>query len=293
MKAKKLIIIGNGFDLYFGLPTSYEEFEKHITKKHPKEKEDIEDVFLPQEQGESTLWSNFEENLERIDRDWFLANSPKTPDEAQELYPYIASCTDTIKELFERWAKALPCKVNSGNKTLIEDAFVISFNYTLTLEKNFNVGQNQIYHIHGTTKEDIVFGHKQGVQFPQRKIAPYDMDQEDLDQYNPNDDVVVGWLNDYLKKTEKPIDDIIPNSEKILANQYQFNFADIEEIFVIGHSYSEIDFPYFEWINRKTNAKWRLGYYKSPCKACHFFEKIQAKEIVLKPNKELIDEVLR
>ena len=62
----------------------------------------------------------------------------------------------------------------------------------------------------------------------------------------------------FYDKMRKHTNEII----KEYSNQFH-NLSDIDEVIVIGHSYNEIDFPYFKKISESINnrATWTLYYY--------------------------------
>ena len=259
MKQDKLILIGNGFDLHFNLPTSYSHFEEYIMQHYPKEKYYVEQ-FCNIASNQPSLWSDFESNIACVDKEWILSYTADT-EEAKELYCYLIQAKDSLRELFENWIRSIPCKIESHYSKLCDNTFVINFNYTMTLEQNFNVPLDKIYHIHGTTKNNIIFGHKQGIEYNERFVAPWDLDPDNQIKRNELRDAFITWLNEYYKFTEKPVDEIIERSEKLLRKEYRIDLTKIDEIIVIGLSYSDIDFPYLKWIANKTNAHWKLGFF--------------------------------
>ena len=292
MHTNKICLIGNGFDLHFNLPTSYEHFEKHITQHYPIEK-DIIEQFYNMDSSRSSLWSDFESNIANVDKDWIL-DYTTDPEEAQELYTYLVQAKDCLRELFENWVRSISCKVDSKYSKLCDNAFVINFNYTMTFEKNFNVPTSKIYHIHGTAKKDIIFGHKQEIEYNERFIAPWDLDPDDQMNYNELRPAFITWLNEYYRYTEKPVDEIIRQSDKLLRKKYGVDFTKIDKIIVIGLSYSDIDFPYIQWIWSKTNAHWELGVFNENDKtrANDLVKALDLKQFNILQNEKLIDQIL-
>ena len=61
------------------------------------------------------------------------------------------------------------------------------------------------------------------------------------------------WYDD---STTKKCEDIIKNHEDFFDG-----LSDMEEVFVIGHSLSEVDYPYFEEVRSKCDAQWHIGYH--------------------------------
>lgn len=290
MKTENLIIIGNGFDLYFNMPTGYRDFEKYISDNYLKEKESIEEMYFNSQCENKTLWSDFEIDLANVDKEQIL-NWATNPEETKELYSYISECDKTIRELFESWIKNIDCVINTKYNKIIDNSFIINFNYTETFERNFGVPEDRIYHIHGKIGEPLVFGHKQGVSFPLREVAPYDMDIEDLECYNEYESFVTKFINSYLFRTEKPTDKVIQKSDCLLRNIYNIDFSKVNNIFVIGLSCSEIDIPYIKWLYGITNAKWHIGYHKRNDKK-HLLEFIKSP-VCFSENKKLIKMILK
>ena len=72
MNIKNIILIGNGFDLHFKLPTSYNHFEKYISQHFPREKSLVES-FYKMDSKQLSLWSNFEASIANVDKDFFEA----------------------------------------------------------------------------------------------------------------------------------------------------------------------------------------------------------------------------
>lgn len=60
----------------------------------------------------------------------------------------------------------------------------------------------------------------------------------------------------YDDETAKKCDDIIKKHSDFFDG-----LCDIKEVFVIGHSLAEVDYPYFEEIAKNCDAKWFIGYH--------------------------------
>lgn len=70
---KRLYIIGNGFDLYHGLPTSYKCFNCFMCREHPEDHERIGRIF--DSKDTSMLWCKFEEKLGELDVSGLIYNN--------------------------------------------------------------------------------------------------------------------------------------------------------------------------------------------------------------------------
>ena len=129
----------------------------------------------------------------------------------------------------------------------------MSFNYTHTLENIYNVPMNNIKYIHGCVADKLYsFGQK--IKYGHRiGISSCDPNRQTL-----------------LTETAKNVREIIEQNES-----YFSGLNNVETIKIFGHSYSDIDFPYFETINYYAKeAKWEFGWHK--CKD------IQAAETYMK-----------
>lgn len=53
------------------------------------------------------------------------------------------------------------------------------------------------------------------------------------------------------------------NCDVIIKSHKQFfnMLSDIEEVYVIGHSLSGVDYPYFKEICKNSDAKWYIGFH--------------------------------
>lgn len=166
----KLYIIGNGFDLYHYLPSSYRDFQNFIKEKDEYLFELIEKYF----NYDGIFWNAFEANLSNLD-DLSLVHdvlrslgSDGWDVWALESYePTIESYTfdvfHKLKNYMIEWARTLnflPLKRKySGIDT---DSIFISFNYTNTLERHYHINSKQINYIHGDAQKencDLIFGH--------------------------------------------------------------------------------------------------------------------------------------
>lgn len=169
---------------------------------------------------------------------------------------------------FRKWVKTL--KVESKDRPfamLHGDFKVLSFNYTEFLEDLYGANPNNICCIHGCRKnkknrksDKLILGHKAGIEDEQwgkadlrsfkfknsykRYIAEAALETAAYE---------AAW---YDEITTKKCGDIISSHREFFDG-----LAGIKEIYVIGHSLSEVDYPYFEEVCKKTNAKWYISYH--------------------------------
>lgn len=269
-KAKHLYIIGNGFDLHHGIPSRYSDFRQWLYQEHNGI---IDDNFHGCDNDE--WWNDFEShiadiNIKSIAMEETMQNRPNfgsdgLRDEDYYNAEYYAGeriqwIYTTIKKALFRWASQLPINVQEIIKIQKEDAIFLTFNYTLTLEKKYHIPSNKILHIHGSTdnaNENIVFGHDSSYEDIKSKVTPYleNDDIEDIDGYilNRTTDECISFVSDYQKPVLETIDQ---------HHEWFQSLHSITNIHVYGHSFGDIDEPYFEYISEITssnNVFWEIS----------------------------------
>lgn len=210
-----IIIIGNGFDLNLGLPTSYQDFLKSPQFQQLLKTDNHLYTYL-KDKYHLQNWVDIENELQKYSCDYTAANREVFRLEYKELCKGLCSYLNSIdlqrinKDSFAY--KTLCSFINDERVT------IINFNYTDTVNHIIKVAnlpiENkdiEIYNIHGSALSyDIVFG------------------VEDRAQIN-NDDVFL------LKATQqafKPID---------LAKKLEV----AKNIVFLGHSLGSTDHHYF------------------------------------------------
>ena len=227
-----LIIVGNGFDINHGLQTAYLDFKNFIKdKKNDLFTIDVLDTLY--DLGED--WCDFEEGLGRI----------KETEKANQTIKIlgnmgITAITDILQKHFQEWVHSL-CLVAPNKYRFNKNDLFFSFNYTHTLENVYNVPINNIKYIHGCVADGL-FGFGQKIKYG-HSIGKSSSD--------PNRQAL-------LTETEKNVREIIKQNES-----YFGNLKNVETIKIFGHSYSDIDFPYFERIDECVKGvKWEFGEFK-------------------------------
>lgn len=252
-----LFIIGNGFDIWNRLPTSYGNFNKEY-KDHLDEHIHYFDDFC----GIDSEWSNFEESLGSFNQDEFHDNAAMQPsleelgDEPKLLYGYEDDITIKKEELveditnaFREWIRSVD--VNSAQKLMhfYLPAFFVNFNYTATLQDVYNVSNNRILHIHGKVGREIIFGHGRNLDSTSNR---HESDEPWFHETSKEVAQVLGIFH-------KPVAEILERNRETLEG-----YGDVENIVVIGHSVNEIDIPYFQCIlNAYPDASWQNYNYEN------------------------------
>lgn len=289
----KLYVIGNGFDLYHGLATSYLSFGIFLQEKHPKLYESMITYYgLPtidngnESHAGGYLWSEFETVLAYLDHESIL----------DEYSDYLASpgssgfrdrewgafqieiervVDDLTIELFSAFQNFILnidfSKITENEKIFLDkNNLYLNFNYTDTLEVAYFIPKNNILYIHNqaSLNSELILGHAINPEsFEEDEVKPpKDLSNEDYerwtemmsDNYDHSFELGKTEILTYFYKSHK-------NTETIIANNKNFfdNLEKINEIYVLGHSLSEVDQPYFIKLldSVKKGTKWYVTYY--------------------------------
>lgn len=230
-----LVIIGNGFDLAHGLPTKYTDFHNYLEKTNPNCIDRLDLLFTFGEQ-----WCDFENGLGHL--------KESAAQLVLKSYPGIhATIKDEIQRAFASWVISLEEKNTATKKyELSKEDEYLSFNYTHTLHRSYEIDGKNIKYIHGCIGlglfdyKQIIFGHKECVG---NKIT-----------------------QSLLDATVKDIDSIITRNKDYFNSLSDKN---IDTIKVFGHSYADVDFKYLEEIRKQLPcAMWEFGYFDETARLC-------------------------
>ncbi len=291
---KALYIIGNGFDLYHKLDTSYRSFGLFLKKKYTHIYDQLIEYYGFPELGEygvaprnDLLWNEFEENLSLLDPETVFeahSDSLANPSSSEfrdrdwgtfsiDMEMVVDSLTTNLFKAFREFVLAVEyMPLNSDLKLSLDNsAQYLSFNYTDTLEHYYRIPEVNINYIHGKAKNNsnaLILGHgidpdnfKNEDPHPPEGLTPDQMEmwvEHMNDNYDHSFELGKEELLDYFFRTFKQ------TKEVISLNSTFFNkIHDIDEVLVLGHSLSEIDMPYFEEIMRviSSNPIFTVSYY--------------------------------
>ena len=304
----RLFIIGNGFDLAHGLPTSFNPDFKNITEIH----EQISDFWDIYQSVNSNIWSDFENCLAHPDfnqlEEIFRGYEPDFSSDYESDRNSIIIQVDLngrLKESLYDFANRAEQEINDKNVQSqfykhfnCKDLF-ISFNYTHTLEKLYKITDNQIVHIHGEVgKNNLLLGYEEGEFQPE--LYFYDpigegrghvvktdyKDYIDRMQENESIDFYTREACIGLYKKAKSF------SKKIQLEKLKDFLKDkeVKDIIIIGHSCGETDYKYFEALNKKYPlSKWTFYHYNedTKCRIERMTKTIGIKDVCIKQDEEL------
>jgi hypothetical protein len=257
---EKLYIIGNGFDLHHGLRTSYMNFrDNYVKKRSPIFWNYLLDIYGDTPQQDDLWWRDFENMLGRVDYA-SLANSHNG--EAIGFMKVRNFMQGTLPPLFGKWIKEVDTQIDLNTLTLVPeidtDSWFFTFNYTMLLERFYNVDDSHICHIHDSIKhpDDIIVGHDSDGGQLVKYVQEYNKD------YQKTDSSYANSINQYVINGAKKVKDRIISYEiEGKFNQY----SDIKHFVVMGFSLNDIDIPYIKMIievNKNIlGADWTLYWY--------------------------------
>lgn len=292
-----LYVIGNGFDLHHGLPSSLTGFRNY--SKHSKFYRLYENgVFMMlADQTLDEHWQDLEVNLANFDIDELIEYASQyyddDPHKNQFVYE-VESAIDAIttgltEDLNKYLSLAENHTVEQGKLLLLDtDARFLCFNYTNTLERIYNISPDGICYIHGklnSSEAPIVVGH--GMEASEYEVQPpidiSTLSEEEIeafsDSYSPDYEYAVSEARGYFKRSYKDTTACIKASSQFLQS-----LSDIESVIILGHSLSKIDKRYFDYVNQivRPNSQWWATYYSSSEKD-EIFERLD--EIVEDHNR--------
>jgi hypothetical protein len=265
---KSLYVIGNGFDLWHDIPSRFGDFKAHVSENAPQIFNAVE-AYLPA--GDE--WNQLEQALAEMDVDALIDNLGHfmTPygavdwsDSGHHDFQYevenCVKCLSTgLKDQFASWVRGLPIPtqldLSRRLKTLDPTAHYLSFNYTPTLKSVYGIDYRRVCFIHGsaaTKDEELILGHAWSPTARTSLNSREDIEEIDVRLFEANE-IIDGYFSSTFKK-----------SAEIIQKHFDFfsHISGVEQVFVLGHSLSEVDSDYFATmlkIPALTVASWKIA----------------------------------
>lgn len=264
MNGGNIVIVGNGFDVNHGLPSRYADFKAWFCS-NDKGLYDFLERYID---VAGDWWNDFEKSLSEIDvpkliRETPLENRPRDPrfppDFSHPASWRLDSVRKAISLKFTEWVKTLDVVEIKKRIELPEACLYILFNYTDTLERIYGIEENRIVYIHGKASrgDELIYGHGKN-QFV--------LEDDVMKKYNlhrSEDFFISGTYGD----SERELTSHISYWQKYiqLASYYDVlrpAIAGANNVCVYGLSFSEVDYPYLQWIAEKNrNLRWRVSWH--------------------------------
>jgi len=174
----------------------------------------------------------------------------------EEQYGYIERLNEFIKLWINQININTPQKINKI-KNDTNDLF-LTFNYTLLLEEIYGINKNNMVHIHGSIDEENdfppVIGHCDSFKISRMRRRA-DEAGEELDEKESS---ICNALAKYYERTFKDVNYYIS-----IHTDFFRRLSGVDNIFIIGHSFGDVDMPYFKRIkqNTKQDVIWNIYYH--------------------------------
>ena len=256
--ANRLYVIGNGFDLAHGIPCRYQDFKRYCQEYNEEMYRHI-DLFYT---DTDKLWSDFEAEMPNIDENrlfsWATALNPEWNQDWNGYHQFV----DTIKEevdylhylpySFRDWVLKLDIsRVRPMLRLYQGSSLFLSFNYTKVLEQVYSIPSQLVKHIHGVADNEVAC-----------LTVGHDSTEHEIDEMFDSD-------NDIELEACKEVKSLVNAWRKdtvsiIQQNNCFFNaLLNVNEVFVLGHSMSSVDMPYFRRVKEcvQPDAVWTLSVY--------------------------------
>lgn len=257
-----LYIIGNGFDLASGMPTSYTHFYKWLESNKCYRLISMMEIFFSNQRD---VWSDIEKALGEYDENQILEYcKPEEDFDYDHSMRYMASVEDSPDWLFQPilhdfinsfrdWVNSIDITTAKRIRTLPAESLYLTFNYTETLERVYSIPKSNILHIHGCRllDEQCIIGHNN-----YRNPNDAYNDEYEMPYIQDTWNKIIGWMNGLFKDTTAIID----------KNQCFFEkLSNIECVIVYGHSLNEVDLPYMKEIVRHIGIEkqWYISQYNT------------------------------
>ena len=262
LNSQTLYIIGNGFDLASGMPTSYTHFYKWLKSNKCDRLISMMDIFFSNQRD---VWSDIEKALGEYDENHILEFcKPEEDFDYDHPTRYMSSVEDSPDWLFQPilddfinafsdWVDSIDITTAKRIRTLPAESVYLTFNYTETLETVYFIPKSNILHIHGCRllDEQYIIGHNN-----YRNPDDAYNDESEMLYIQDTWSKIIGWMNGLLKDT----------TAIISKNQNFFErLSDIECVIVYGHSLNEVDWPYMKEIVRHIGIEkqWYISQYNA------------------------------
>lgn len=267
----KLFIIGNGFDRWQGLPTSYDSFKEYYRSNIRRVARELHiqtsvnaagelitpveqifgDIFKPKTLPEEFFWK-LEASMAMIDDQYIIDYFDKSDKGLYKLRETIGNAEAILQKIFGDWISSIDIEPKDTGYRFDESCYFINFNYTDTLEKRFGIDEGSIYHIHGEADdpESIIVGHSTHPETAFRELMEQRLVRT-IDGKKSKRLQGLYLVEDALYETDKHVQDNIDELCEFMALD-GVHIEDITDIYVLGHSFAETDHEYFDFSVKAT-----------------------------------------
>ena len=248
--SSKLYIIGNGFDLFHNMQTSFADF-RVFAETNARDSFNAIESYL----SVADDWADLESALADLDVDFVVEDlghfmPPYSADywsesghhdfqyEVGRVVDYLSS---DLLSCLKKWVSQvkIPDKDSVARlKTINQEAFFLTINYTSTLAYLYDIAANRTLHIHGSIadpEQKIILGHAWNPVNRKSLNDRQDIEDVDIRLLEAN-----SIIDQYFSSTFKPSIQLIAKNRSFFDSLYC-----VSEVVVLGHSLSVIDAEYF------------------------------------------------
>lgn len=267
-----LFVLGNGFDLNHGLPTRYDPHLKTLAIAAERYVGEWENYSI-----EGDLWSSVEEGLAHPDVDSvieYLAQfAPDyTSDRESDRDGVVVEAEQLLHFPLDDFARRADARLDEAaplpkfTRLFQPGDFFLTFNYTHTLERLYDVEPSQILHVHGEVgRSPLILGYAPKSLRGAETLHAWD-NEETFDFYFSS---AHGIVEDRLRTFEKvyqtaAVDDFVSRMPE-----------PPNHIVAYGHSFGSVDRPYFALLRQQFDeARWTISAYSTLAlqEACTAFD---------------------
>ena len=261
MYQNTLFILGNGFDIGHGIKSKYSDFEQWVSSQGDQRLIGLMDIFFSNKRD---LWSDVEKALgeydeeailefcrpnEEIDYDHMMRSVAAIEDAPDWIFKPIL---DQFVDYFNVWVESIDISQAKPKFSLSPVAQYLTFNYTDTLEKVYNIPSSQITHIHGSRinkNGEYIMGHNDW-----RDPDKHDTLSGEFYFEQDTKNKIIRWMNAMKKDTARIINEHI---------SFFHGLSSIDTVIVRGHSLDRVDWPYFEEVAQRVvpTAQWTFHHH--------------------------------
>ena len=314
---KNLFIIGNGFDLHHNIKCSYNDYKTYLEQHDLKwiveffERSffaiDLPEEYTKIHKGLDACGRDRDKYARTLAKNYALLPTLNTWRFIEVILGCINGIPSDLASCSENFANTITAKISDwmleelGDITATpkmnlpkDDCTYLTFNYTDTLEKIYNIPSDIVKHIHNKIGEKLIFGHANYQAI--RECSENALSVPEVLEDYPEHGLTAKDIQEKLNKTAQLFD-----KNKILEKYFRASLKDVkaileknqsyfesltgvENIFVLGHSLSSVDYDYFKEIKTKApNANWTIAYYNDSAKEdieeTDFYKKIKQKTV--------------
>lgn len=293
----RLNIIGNGFDLYHGLPCDYHYFAFFLASHHPSFYTQMSEMFSFQHTvptgyddfeiaASKMFWKEFEEHLGQLDPTWLtyslVDDLGLENDDPVDLPIPEAANSQIIVDRFCEWIREtvnadinfniVNSHISKHKLRFRKDDIFVNFNYTNTLEKVYSIDDDRIFHIHGqcdpnTNWNDLVVGHGNDAAIAETKQHIREIKSDPYHWFSQSDRNRLAEQECRLSILQELRKDV-PFLSRQMVWWLSSQKLEVETIRVWGLSISTVDTPYIIALKELfPHATWQFSFFTENEKA--------------------------